>query len=249
MAGLGLAVQLYTLREEFAEDVEGTLVALAEAGVHEVELAGLYGLDGTQMRGLLDGAGLKACSAHVAFERFERELETVLDEARALGVETLVVPSVEAPTDAAEADALVARIVAAGAAVKAAGLGFAYHNHDFEFTPLDGGDDLWTRLVATGLELEPDLGWLRVSGRDPVAVLSELAGRCSLVHAKDVRRGDDGEWRDVIVGEGELDWPAITAAAAAAGARRLVVELDNPSTEPLEDVSRSLVTLRAALGG
>jgi sugar phosphate isomerase/epimerase len=171
----------------------------------------------------------------------------VLEEAAALGTGTLVLPSVPAPVSAAEADALVARIAAAGAAVNAAGLGFAYHNHDFEFSPLDGGDDLWTRLIAAGLDLEPDVGWLRVSGRDPVAVLGELAGRCPLVHAKDVRRTPDGAWEDVVAGEGELDWPAIAGAAAAAGATRLVVELDNPSADPVDDVARSLTTLRAAL--
>ena len=37
-----LAVQLYTLRAKLAEDVPGTLQALAEAGAEEVELAGLY---------------------------------------------------------------------------------------------------------------------------------------------------------------------------------------------------------------
>ncbi len=247
MGGLGLAVQLYTLRERFAEDVEGTLAALAEAGGRDVELAGLYGLDGAGMRAALDAAGLVASSAHVPLERFEQELETVLEEAAALGTGTLVVPSVPAPESAAEADELVARVAAAGAAVNAAGLGFAYHNHDFEFAPLNGGDDLWTRLCAAGLDLEPDVGWLRVSGRDPVTVLGDLAGRCPLVHAKDVRRTPDGAWEDVAAGEGELDWPAIAAAAGAAGAQRLVVELDTPSADPIDDVARSLATLRAAL--
>jgi sugar phosphate isomerase/epimerase len=247
MDALGLAVQLYTLRDRFAEDVEGTLAALAEAGARDVELAGLYGLDAARMRAALDAAGLVASSAHVPLERFELELETVLEEAAALGTGTLVVPSVPAPGSAAEADELVARIAAAGTAVNAAGLAFAYHNHDFEFTPLDGGDDLWTRLVAAGLDLEPDVGWLRVAGRDPVTVLGELAGRCPLVHAKDVRRTPDGVWEDVVAGEGELDWPAIAAAAAAAGAQRLVVELDNPSADPVDDVARSLTTLRSAL--
>jgi sugar phosphate isomerase/epimerase len=247
MADLGLAVQLYTLRERLAEDVEGTLAALAEAGARDDELAGLYGLDAAAMRAALDAAGLVASSAHVPLERFEQELEAVLDEAAALGTGTLVVPSVPAPANAAEAGELVARIAAAAAAVTAAGLGFAYHNHDFEFSPLDGGDDLWTRLIDAGLDLEPDVGWLRVSGRDPVAVLGELAGRCPLVHAKDVRRTPDGAWEDVAAGDGELDWPAIAAAAAAAGARRLVVELDNPSADPVDDVARSLATLRAAL--
>jgi sugar phosphate isomerase/epimerase len=247
MTGLGLAVQLYTLRDRFAEDLEGTLGALAEAGAVEVELAGLYGRDAAGMRAALDAAGLAACSAHVALERFEQELDIVLEEAGTVGAPTLVVPWVPAPEGAAAADELVARIAAAGAAVEGAGLGFAYHNHDFEFSPLDGGDDLWSRLVAAGLDLEPDVGWLRVSGRDPVTVLKELAGRCPLVHAKDVRRTADGQWEDVVAGDGELDWPAIAAAAAAAGARRLVVELDNPSADPVDDVARSLATLRAAL--
>ena len=80
-----------------AEDVEGTLAALAEAGARDVELAGLYGLDAAGMRAALDAAGLVASSAHVPLERFEQELETVLEEAAALGTGTLVVPSVPAP--------------------------------------------------------------------------------------------------------------------------------------------------------
>jgi sugar phosphate isomerase/epimerase len=247
MAGLGLAVQLYTLRDRLEKDVRGTLAALAEAGAVEVELAGLYGLDGVAMRAALDAAGLAACSAHVPLERFEDELETVLEEAAALAAGTLVVPSVPAPDTGAAADALVARLVSVDAAVRAAGLGFAYHNHDFEFAPLDGGDDLWSRLVAAGLDLEPDVGWLQVSGRDPATVLDALAGHCPLVHAKDVRRTADGGWEDVAAGDGELDWPAIAAAATAAGAQRLVIELDNPSADPVADVTRSLATLRAAL--
>jgi sugar phosphate isomerase/epimerase len=85
-----------------------------------------------------------------------------------------------------------------------------------------------------------------VAGRDPVAVLGELAGRCPLVHAKDVRRTADG-WQDVVAGDGDLDWPAIAAAASAAGTSRLIVELDNPSADPVEDVARSLATLQRAL--
>src|SRR4051812_28115696 len=244
MPALGLAVQLYTLRAQLADDLEGTLGALAGAGAREVELAGLYGRDAATMRRALDAAGLAACSAHVPLERFEREPEVVLDEAEVLGTATLVVPWVEAPAGAAEADALVARIAVASAVATGAGLGFAYHNHDFEFRPLDGGGDLWSRITGAGLDHEPDVGWLQVAGRDPVAVLGELGGRCPLVHAKDVRRTADG-WEDVVAGDGDLDWRAIANAATAAGASRLIIELDNPSADPVDDVARSLATLRA----
>ena len=53
MSGLGLAVQLYTLRERLAEDLEGTLEALAQAGAREVELAGLYERDARRCVGFL----------------------------------------------------------------------------------------------------------------------------------------------------------------------------------------------------
>jgi sugar phosphate isomerase/epimerase len=242
-----LAVQLYTLRHALEDDLESTLAALADAGGREVELAGLYGRSPAEMRAALDAAGLAACAAHIPIERFEDEPHRVLDEAGALGVATLVVPWVQPPETAAAADATVARIVAASEVATNAGLGFAYHNHDFEFRPLDDGSDLWERITAAALPQEPDIGWLLVAGRDPVTVLGELAGRCPLVHAKDVRRKLDGTWEDVIAGDGEADWPAIAAAAEAAGATHIVVELDNPSEHPVDDIALSLATLRDAL--
>ncbi len=242
-----LAVQLYTLRHRLEDDLEAALAALAEVGAREVELAGLYGRSPAEMRAALDAAGLVACAAHVALDEFEAAPERVLEEAETLGTGTLVVPSVPPPETAAEADATIARIVAASEVATGAGLGFAYHNHDFEFRVLDDGSDLWGRIAAAGLPQEPDVGWLLVAGRDPVTVLGELAGRCPLVHAKDVRRKADGTWEDVIAGDGEADWPAIATAAEAAGATRIVVELDNPSKHPVDDIALSLATLRDAL--
>jgi sugar phosphate isomerase/epimerase len=238
-----VAVQLYTLRHRLEQDLEGTLAQLAEAGGHEVELAGLYGRSAAEMRAALDAAGLVAIAAHVRLEDFEG----FMDDARALGVQTLVVPWVQPPETAAAADETVERLVAASELASGAGLGFAYHNHDFEFRALDDGSDLWSRIGAAGLPQEPDVGWLLVAGRDPVAAIGELAGRCPLVHAKDVRHKADGTWEDVIAGDGDIDWPAIVTAADAAGATRIVVELDNPSEHPIDDVALSLATLRDAL--
>jgi sugar phosphate isomerase/epimerase len=242
-----LAVQLYTLRHALEADLERTLAQLAEAGATEVELAGFYGRTPDEMRSLLDTAGLKAVAGHVPIEGWEEAPDRVVAAAERLGIETLVVPWVPAPETAAEADAVLERIVAASQVAKAAGLGFAYHNHDFEFRTLDDGTDLWSRITAAGLPHEPDVGWLTVAGRDPVQVIGELSGRCPLVHAKDVLRKPDGTWEDVIAGDGELDWPAIARAATEAGAKRIVVELDNPSEHPVDDVALSLATLRDAL--
>lgn len=243
---MNLAVQLYTLRHALEADLEGTLAQLAEAGAHDVELAGHYGRTPEQLRAALDAAGLVAVAAHVPLDDFA-DGDAVVAAARTLGTETLVVPWVQPPETAEEADAAVARIVKAAEVATGAGLGFAYHNHDFEFRTLDDGTDLWSRITGAGLSHEPDIGWLLVAGRDPVATLGELAGRVPLVHAKDVRRKADGTWEDVIAGDGEIDWAAVVAAAQQAGATRIVVELDNPSEHPVDDVALSLATLRDAL--
>jgi sugar phosphate isomerase/epimerase len=151
------------------------------------------------------------------------------------------------PETAAEADAVVERISKARQVAENADLTFAYHNHDFEFRPLDDGTDLWTRLKAAGIPHQPDVGWLKVAGLDPAATITELAGRCPSVHAKDVRQKADGTWEDVIAGDGDIDWGGVVAAAIEAGTTRIVVELDNPSEHPVDDVALSLATLRDAL--
>ena len=246
-----LAVQLYTLRDALQADLETTLAALADAGGKDVELAGFYGRTPTEMRAALDAAGLTAISGHVALDAFESGAERVVAAARTLGTGTVVVPSVPAPATAAEADATVERIRAAHRVATEAGLGFAYHNHDFEFRPLDDGSDLWSRLVAA----EPHRtsrtsAGSMVAGRDPVAVLGELEGRCPLVHAKDVRQQrrrhvggrDRGRRR-------RSDW----AGDRARGRRSRPVRrgwwsssTTRPRT-PVDDVALSLAALRDAL--
>jgi sugar phosphate isomerase/epimerase len=242
----GLAVQLYTLRARLDADLDATLAALAGTGARHVELAGLYGRTGEEMRAALDSAGLTAVAAHVGIDRFDHEPDAVLAEAEALGYTTIVVPMVPHPASAAEAAEQVDRLRAAAAVAERGGLRFAYHNHDFEFRELDDGADFWSRLLPEGFGHELDAGWLYAAGQDPVATIAQLSGRVPLVHAKDMRREGDG-FKDVPAGEGELDLPAIAAAASQAGAEWLVIEMDNPSEDPVEDVARSLAALERAL--
>ena len=61
------AIQLYTLRNEAKKDLEGVLKTVSDAGYDGVELAGLYGLNGDQMKALLDKYGLRAISAHIKY--------------------------------------------------------------------------------------------------------------------------------------------------------------------------------------
>ena len=58
-------LQLYTLRDAMADDVEATLQAVAGIGYREVEFAGYHGRSPAEVRSLLERYGLAAPSAHV----------------------------------------------------------------------------------------------------------------------------------------------------------------------------------------
>ena len=243
-----IALQLYTVREEAARDFLGTLRRVAELGYRAVEFAGYGGIPATELRARLDEYGLRAPGAHVPFADFAERMEPTLADLRTLGCEFAVVPSL--PRESRESPAQIRRAAALferwGDACRATGLRFGYHNHAFEFSPLDEGGRSVTPfeiLAATDpalVALELDVYWAQHAGVDPVDLIQRHGGRVPLLHVKDM--ADDADRADVPVGEGTLPWPRILAAAAAAGTRWYVVEQDHPR-DALDDVRRSLRNL------
>ncbi|MGI9252139.1 MAG: sugar phosphate isomerase/epimerase family protein [Thermomicrobiales bacterium] len=245
-ASIGL--QLYTLREAAQKDLIGTLERVAAIGYRAVEFAGLMGLPAREVRAALDRLEMTAAAAHVPLSRWENEPDVVLDELRILGCQYGVVPWVEPArrNPLAQAERVVASVVAAGEASARRGIPLAYHHHDFEFFPLEGGNGvtLWDLLVErtdpAQVQLELDLYWAHVGGQDPLALLRQYAGRVPLIHVKDAGAdlSDRGIPRDLPAGSGILDWPALLAAAEEGGARWYIVEQDNPNpADPAGDVA------------
>ncbi|MHC4915736.1 MAG: sugar phosphate isomerase/epimerase family protein, partial [Planctomycetota bacterium] len=116
------------------------------------------------------------------------------------------------------------------AELKAAGMRFVYHNHHWELTR-EGGRTWLDVLLEEGpedLTLELDLYWVQAGGGNPVSWIRKSAGRCPVLHFKDMAI-EDRETADVAVGEGNLEWPAIIEAAEAAGSEWYVVEEDHPA--------------------
>jgi sugar phosphate isomerase/epimerase len=240
-----IALQLYTVRDHTQQDMLGTLRAIAEIGYPAVEFAGYGNSSPREIRATLDDVGMRGVSAHVALDRVLNEPQQVIDEAGVLGCEYIVVPFVakERRDTLAAAQRFAQDLNRIGEQLRGAGLRFGYHNHAFEFEPLDG-TTLWDVLVQETdpalVGLEADLCWVYVGGRDPATVVQQLGDRAMLVHAKDWL---DDQRIDAPVGDGVLDWTRIVAAADAAGARYYIVEQDHPR-DPLNDVRRSFEALR-----
>jgi sugar phosphate isomerase/epimerase len=234
-----LGVQLYTLRSLMARDVAGTLEQVADIGYREVEFAGYYDQSPDQLRQLLDRLGLAAPSAHVPFDALEGEQGTrTLETARVLGHRYLVIPWL-APEDRRTLDdyrRVASRLEQAGARVAEAGIQLAYHNHEFEFEPIDGVIP-YEILAGTDPDLvafQLDLFWVRHAGEDAAAYFHRYPGRFPSVHVKDA--SEDG--RMVDVGSGVIDWPGIFEHADTAGIRHFFVEHDEPA-DPLASIRNS----------
>lgn len=235
-----VGLQLFTVRDLLARDRDGTLRSVAEIGYRTVELAGLAGASARDMRRSLRDCGLDAPSMHASYERLGRDLDAVAEEAHTLGAEFLVCPSIDADQrvtrdDWKRAGQSLGRMARE---VRRHGLSLAYHNHDFEFTPLADGsipfDQMMRETDTRDVRLELDVYWVAKAGRDPVQCLKDHRDRVRLVHLKDL--ATDGATAEL--GGGVLDIGQFVRSALAIGVKHLFVEQDS-SVDPLASIRAS----------
>jgi sugar phosphate isomerase/epimerase len=243
-------IQLYTLRSLMAQDLEATLAAVAGIGYREVEFAGYFGRPPGEIRRSLAATGLSAPSAHVDFPLEGPEWQQTMDEALAAGHRFVILawlpPERRAPLDAWRR--LADQLNQAGEAARRQGLEMGYHNHDFEFQPLEGRlpyDLLLERTDPALVTFELDLYWISRAGHDPLAYFQKARGRFRQVHVKDMAAGAGREMVDP--GDGVLDFPTLLAAAATAGVRHFFVEHDEPR-DPLGTARAGYTALHRILG-
>lgn len=240
-----IGVQLYTVRDLLSADAPGTLEAIAAIGYGEVETAGYAGLTPAQFAATLNDAGLNAPSAHVPLPAVQTEPESLIEAAMTVGHSYLVVPwlSEEQRHSLDKYRQLADVLNEFGETCATAGLQLAYHNHDFEFMPMDGTvpyDLLLDRCDVDRVKFELDLFWATQAGVDPAAYFKAWPGRFPLCHVKDMN--SEGEM--VAVGEGKIDFTALFQAGETGGLKHYFVEHDNPA-DALESIRTSFAAVSA----
>lgn len=234
-----VGIQLYSVRDRSEKDFLGTIREIGEIGYKNVELAGYYGHSAKEVRRALVDSGLNATSAHVGLTVNEavvwENLKISVEYTVELGVKRFIVPSyplVDNPT-LDDVYKMADTLAEAAKIVKAAGLEFGYHNHAFEFMPVEGKlviDHILERVPADQLFAEFDLGWVKAAGQDPAAYVNKYAGRLPVVHAKDFKA--DG--KDTEIGKGTVDWDSALAACESAGVEYVIIEQEQYDVSSLE---------------
>jgi sugar phosphate isomerase/epimerase len=232
-----LSYQLYSSRN--FPPLADTLKMLASLGYEGVEGYGALYADDALVADLvahLGDSGLAMPTGHFGLSQLESEPGKVLSIARSLGLERIYCPYLmpaERPSDAAGWQAFGARLQSAGQPFREAGLGFGWHNHDFELVPLPDGQVPQDLIFAGGpdLEWEIDVAWVIRGGADPLAWIAKHGHRITAAHVKDIapageNAAEDG-WSDV--GHGTVDWKGIMAALRKTGCTNFIMEHDNPA--------------------
>lgn len=232
---MSLSFQLYSARSN--QPWSPIFGMLASLGYTQVEGYGALYDDPAALAADLETHGLTMPSAHIGLSSLEGDPAGSVALARTLGIETVIVPFLEEgerPTDRAGWKALAIRLTTIGTRLAGAGLGFGWHNHDFELRPCaDGAVPLEVILdEAPMIGWEADLAWVVRGQADPLAWVRRYGERIVAVHLKDIAPGgeclDEDGWADL--GHGTMDWPSlIDALGRLPNEPFWIVEHDKPS--------------------
>jgi sugar phosphate isomerase/epimerase len=249
-----LGIQLWTVKDEAAKDLEGTLRKVYAAGFREIEFAGYYGKSATDLAKFMKDIGFTLVSTHAGAGDIAKNGAQIIADAKALGLKYVVCSS---PAVSPEKDKLPweERMKAVdlsdwkwnadlfnkfGKQVSDAGMTFGYHNHSAEFKKFDGQtafDYLFGNTDAKHVKIELDVGWVQVAQQDPIAILNKYKDRVIALHVKDVgkREADGKDPASVALGEGVIDWKKVIGTAKANGTKAFFYEQEAPFTRPILD--------------
>ena len=228
-----IGIQLYSVRQDMQRDMPATLARLGEIGYREVEFAGYFGRSPEETRRLLEANRLTAPSTHIGYDQLKANWDRALDDAAARGHRYITIPYL--PNDVRASAATWRRVAEefnrGAERAKARGLGFAYHNHDFEFIRVDGVlpfDLLIAETDPALVSFEMDVYWTVKAGGDPLAYIRQHPTRFPMLHIKD--SGGPPAHQQVDVGGGTIDFAGILRldAGQRATVRHVFVEHDQP---------------------
>ena len=250
-----IGLQIYTLRDQLKVDLKGTLKAVADAGYQQVEPYGFPG--GQEMVKVAKDLGLDVHSIHFDWEAAVNptdagfsDFKKIIEKAKDTGLSHLVVPYLH-DKDRKNLDdykRVAGNLNKAAVIAKEAGIQLAYHNHSFEFQPMEEstGYDIFVQEFGDEMMFEVDVFWVRAADLDPVSLIKGLSGRISQLHLKDIKKGlklpmYGGLPKEAFkeLGNGIIPMEPIIEAAKAAGVVHCHVEQDQ-SPDPIASIKESV---------
>ncbi|MFW6188902.1 MAG: sugar phosphate isomerase/epimerase family protein [Planctomycetota bacterium] len=245
MPRIPIAVQLYSVREDCERDLPATLQAVFDMGYEGVEFAGYYGYSARELRQMLDDLGLSVAGTHTGLNTLTGDdLKRTIEFNKTLGNRFLVCPAMPGDRRETEDDWRQNADLFNELAEKVAkhDMQVGYHNHHFEFQPVNGGKpwDIFASNTRDDVVLQLDTGNALHGGADPVELLKKYPGRAHTIHLKEYSDTREAP----LVGEGEVDWKKVFELCESQGQTEwYIVEQESYRFEPIECIARCLENL------
>jgi sugar phosphate isomerase/epimerase len=260
-SSLKVGLQLYTLRDYIGKDPKGVLAKVAKAGYQEVETygyskeKGFWGLSAKELKSALAANGLTTSAGHYGLDDFisgasQDSLKADIEAAKACGQTYVVVPSLDSKslTKVDDLKRVAGKLNEAGRLCKAAGLKLAYHNHNFEFKPVDGTmlyDVLLKETDPTLVDFEMDIYWVVRAGQDPLKLIAQHPKRFTMWHVKDMEKADPEH--NTEIGAGTIDFKKIFQQASTSGVKHIFMEQEYFAMDAYKSITQSAAYIKKSL--
>jgi len=262
-----IGIQLYTLRDVIFKDVQGTLKQVADFGYKELESFSyndgkVFGKPVSEVAKMISDLGLTMPSGHyhtglvnapnrpVEVGTLVNEWERAVNDAKILGQEYMLVAYLQKDERKTLDDyKKVCELINKNAEICSKyGIRIGYHNHDFEFEPIDGQvpyELMMKELDPKSVGMELDLFWTIYANRDPLKLFTQYPGRFEQWHVKDMRKDDRKLNADV--GTGSIDFKSIFAKAKESGMKHFYIEHDNFPASSIESVKADAQNIKSII--
>ncbi len=236
--GLLVGCQTWPVREMIAKDFPGTLKQLSAIGFKSIEMCspvgyadsgfgGLAKYSGSELRRIINDAGLICISSHFGIEELRKNQDKAIAWAKDLGLTQMLVPSLGGPKHptADEVKRAADEYNKMGAKAAQAGIQQGLHNEDFELSTVDGKrtyDVLFELLDPKLIKFQFQVSAIS-EGYDAAEYFMKYPGRFISMHVQ----GWSADAKKIVpVGQGTLDWKKIFAAAKIGGIKNYYVEMN-----------------------
>jgi sugar phosphate isomerase/epimerase len=255
---LPIGIQLYSVRNEMMKDLTGTVRAVAKMGYEVVEFyAPYYSWTieyAKDVRRLLDDLGIRCLSTHNGAANLTPEgLPKAIELNQIIGSKYIVMASSPRVTNVDGWKVLADQLTTATVALQPLGMFAGYHNHQAEWSLVEGQRPI--DILAAGtpktFTMQLDVGWCVASGADPVAFIKANPGRITSLHVKDWAPGSPAEEKGirVLFGEGVAPWKEIfQAAESVGGVQYYLLEQEGSRFSEFETAERCLAALKTLRG-